>query len=268
MNNTNTHSLASSTTHNDIALHIDGLAKVYDEKVAVARVHLAIPAGSFYGIVGPNGAGKTTMLSMATGLLKPDEGTSLIHGHDIWKDRQEALSLLGVLPDGFDTFDRLTGPELITYSAILHGVDKTDARHRAEELMEALTIDAEKKTIVAEYSSGMKKKVLLGCALAHNPRLLVLDEPFEAVDPLSAGTIKEILRRFCDQGGTIVLSSHVMATVEQLCDHVAVIAHGIIKAQGTLQEVSAGKSLDDRFTELVGGAQHAKELSWLAPSVQ
>lgn len=246
------------------ALHIAGLAKTFGEKVAVDHVDLTVPQGSFYGLVGQNGAGKTTTLSMAVGLLRPDSGSARIFGSDVWADPEHAKALVGVLPDGLAMPERLTGREVLTYLGLLRGLGKEVVAQRAEELLSVLELDGAEKTLVIEYSTGMRKKIGLAMALLHAPRLLVLDEPFEAVDPVSAATIKGILRGFVAGGGSIVLSSHVMALVEQLCDHVAVIDKGRVAAAGTLAEVRGGATLEDRFVELVGaGSTGIRGLSWL-----
>ncbi|WP_374205021.1 ABC transporter ATP-binding protein [Actinotalea sp. C106] len=249
------------------ALSMRGLVKRFGTTVAVAGLDLDIPAGSFYGVVGPNGAGKTTTLSMATGLLVPDEGSVLVHGVDVWsRPRGAASALLGVLPDGLRLFDRLTGAELISYAGMLRGMDREVVAERRDDLLQALDLLGAGSTLVADYSAGMTKKVALACALVHAPRLLVLDEPFEAVDPVSAGAIRAILQRFVEAGGTVVLSSHVMALVERLCDHVAVVAGGRVLAAGTVDEVRGGKDLEERFVGLLGGGLEHAELTWLRPS--
>ncbi|MFI7614065.1 ABC transporter ATP-binding protein [Nonomuraea terrae] len=246
------------------ALDIKGLAKTYGDNVAVDHVHLTVPQGSFYGLVGQNGAGKTTTLSMAVGLLRPDAGTASIFGADVWADPAKAKQLVGVLPDGMALPERLTGREMLTYLGLLRGLSKDVVAERAGELLSVLELDGAEKTLVIEYSTGMRKKIGLATALLHAPRLLVLDEPFEAVDPVSAATIKGILREFVAGGGSIVLSSHVMALVEQLCDHVGVIDKGRVAAAGTLDEVRGAATLEDRFVELVGAATTTtKGLSWL-----
>ena len=246
------------------ALEIAGLAKTFGEKIAVDHVDLAVPPGSFYGLVGQNGAGKTTTLSMAVGLLRPDSGTARIFGADVWADPQAAKALVGVLPDGMAMPERLTGREVLTYLGLLRGLSKEVVAERAEELLAVLELDGADKTLVIEYSTGMRKKISLATALLHAPRLLVLDEPFEAVDPVSAATIKTILRGFVAGGGSIVLSSHVMALVEQLCDHVAVIDKGRVAAAGPLAEVRGAATLEDRFVELVGSVSTGtRGLSWL-----
>ena len=247
------------------ALQMRGLVKAFDRKVAVDRLSLDIPVSSFYGIVGPNGAGKTTSLSMATGLLRPDAGQVLVHGVDVWTQPQRAKTLLGVLPDGLRTFDRLNGLELVTYSGLLRGLERDVVVPRATELVKVLGLWDAGTTLVADYSAGMRKKIHLACAMVHSPSILVLDEPFEAVDPISAQTIQAILRDYA-AGGTVVISSHVMATVQRLCDHVAIINAGRVVAAGTTEQVAAGADLEQRFTELVGGHVRTEGLSWLRPS--
>lgn len=248
------------------ALRIVGLHKAFGEYTAVRHVDLTVARGSFYGLVGPNGAGKTTALSMAVGLLRPDEGRSLVFGVDVWAQPLPARRLLGVLPDGLALPERLTGRELLTYLGQLHGLGAATVAARTGELLDVLglTGDAE-RTLVVDYSTGMRKKIGLAIALLHGPRLLVLDEPFEAVDPVSAATLKRILNRFVAGGGSVLLSSHVMALVEQLCDTVAVLAKGAVLAEGPLDVVRGGRSLEEAFVDLVGVEVGGGEgLSWLA----
>ncbi|ATO17975.1 ABC transporter ATP-binding protein [Micromonospora sp. WMMA2032] len=247
------------------ALSLRGLAKRFDTKVAVAGVDLAVPTGSFYGLLGPNGAGKTTTLSMAVGLLRPDAGEARVLGYDVWADPVRAKSLLGVMPDGVRLFDRLSGAELLAYHGLLRGMDPKVVDQRAAELLDVLALSDAGRTLVVDYSAGMKKKIGLACALLHGPRLLVLDEPFEAVDPVSAALIRDILHRYVTGGGTVIFSSHVMEVVERLCSHVAILADGRIKRVGTLGEVRGDRSLEEVFVEVVGGrTATGEELSWLS----
>lgn len=248
------------------ALVCQGLCKAFGQKLAVDHLTLTVPAGSVYGVVGPNGAGKTTTLSMATGLLVPDAGRVLVHGADVWREPGRAKALLGVLPDGLRTFDRLSGLDLVTYSGLLRGLDREVVVPRAIQLLHVLGLWEAGTTLVADYSAGMRKKVHLACALVHSPSVLVLDEPFEAVDPVSAQTIQGLLTDFAGAGGTVIISSHVMATVQRFCSHVAVIAAGRVLAAGATQEVAAGQDLDTRFAQLVGAPATREELSWLRPS--
>ncbi|MDQ4490569.1 ABC transporter ATP-binding protein [Sinomonas sp. ASV486] len=245
------------------ALSLRGLVKSFGGKPAVNGISLEVPAGSFYGLVGPNGAGKTTTLSMATGLLRPDAGTAAVLGVDVWANPLAAKQILGVLPDGVRLFDRLTGEQLLTYSGLLRGLDRETVAQRARDLLTAFDLAADARTLVVDYSAGMTKKIALAASLVHAPKVLVLDEPFESVDPISAASIRAILTDFVHSGGTVVVSSHVMDLVQRMCDHVAVVARGEILAAGTVDEVRGGASLEDRFVELVGGPGRTEGLSWL-----
>lgn len=248
------------------ALALRGLAKRFGDKVAVNGIDLDVPAGSFYGLVGPNGAGKTTTLSMATGLLRPDHGGAWVHGVDVWQNPLEAKRLMGILPDGVRLFDRLTGEQLVTYAGLLRGMDRDEVATRVADLLRALDLADDAGTLVVDYSAGMTKKIALASALVHAPRLLVLDEPFESVDPVSAANIRDILATYVRSGGTVIVSSHVMDLVQRMCDHVAVIAAGTVLAAGTVDAVRGDASLEERFVELVGGRNTAEGLSWLRTS--
>lgn len=245
------------------ALLLLNLVKDFGAKRAVDNLSLAVPPGSLFGLVGPNGAGKTTTLSMATGLLRPDYGQAFVLGHEVWADPAQAKGLMGVLPDGLPTFDRLSGLELLRMVGRLRRLDRNVIEERASNLLSVLGLEPDATTLVADYSAGMAKKIGLACALIHAPRLLILDEPFESVDPVSGQAIRAILHDFVAGGGTVVMSSHVMELVESVCDSLAIVADGRILAAGTIAEVRAGRSLQDRFVELVGGPTHTGGLSWL-----
>lgn len=249
------------------AVAIRGLHKSFGGVVAVAGVDLDVPAGSFFGLVGPNGAGKTTTLRMATGLLRPDAGSVFIEGVDVWADPLPARRRVGVLPEDLELFDRLTGRQLLTYTGLLRGMPADVVRERTDELLSVLGLDDAAGTLVVDYSHGMRKKVALAAAVLHGPRILFLDEPFEAIDPMSARTLRSVLERHTRQGGTVVFSSHVMELVERLCDHVAVVNNGRLVAQGSLDDVRSGRSLEDAFVALVGGGAASEEgLRWLGSS--
>ncbi|MVU82864.1 ATP-binding cassette domain-containing protein [Nocardia sp. ET3-3] len=253
------------TTNGQSALELDGLYKKFGGPWVVEGVSLTVPPGSFFGLVGPNGAGKTTTLSMAVGLLRPDHGIARIFGTEVWSDPARAKAAVGVLPDGLALPERLTGRELLNFTGLLRGMDKATVVGRADELLNVLELNDAENTVVVDYSAGMRKKIGLATALLHAPKLLVLDEPFEAVDPVSAGTIRTILQRFVAAGGSVVLSSHVMALVETICDRVAVINRGRVVAGGTLAEVRGDGTLEEAFVRLVGGRVGGEEgLSWLA----
>ena len=253
----------SNPTQSSNALDMVGLVKVFGSKVAVDNLYLSIPTGSIYGVVGPNGAGKTTTLSMTTGLLTPDHGKAYVLGVDVWAQPRRAKGLLGVLPDGLRTFDRLSGAELLTYCGLLRGMEREQVLKRTQQLLLALGLADTGNKLVADYSAGMRKKINLACALIHAPSVLVLDEPFEAVDPVSAQAIIQILHEFVSRGGTVVLSSHVMDTVAKLCTHVAVINAGRVVSCGTVAQVADGMDLNERFVQLVGGPMQHEEMTWL-----
>jgi ABC-2 type transport system ATP-binding protein len=245
------------------ALQLRGLLKRFGEKVAVDHLHLDVPTGSFYGLVGPNGAGKTTTLSMATGLLRPDAGMAVLHGVDVWRDPVAAKTMIGNLADGVRLFDRLTGEQLITYTGMMFGLPREQIATRTADLLALMDLGEAAGTPVVDYSAGMTKKVSLACALVHAPRILVLDEPFESVDPVSAANIEDVLRSYARSGGTVIVSSHSMDLVQRMCDHVAVIAAGRVLAAGSIDEVRGTQTLQDRFVDLVGGRHHTEGPEWL-----
>nr|WP_307218995.1 ABC transporter ATP-binding protein [Microbacterium sp. SORGH_AS_0888] len=245
------------------ALELRGLFKRFGDKVAVDGIDLTVPTGSFYGLVGPNGAGKTTTLSMATGLLRPDGGTAVLHGVDAWQHPVEAKRMIGNLADGVRLFDRLTGEQLITYTGMMFGLARPEIAQRTADLIALMDLGEAAGNAVVDYSAGMTKKVALACALVHAPRVLVLDEPFESVDPVSAANIEDVLRGYVGSGGTVIVSSHSMDLVQRMCDHVAVIAKGRVLAAGTVDEVRSGQTLQDRFVDLVGGRHRSEGPEWL-----
>ena len=249
------------------AIAVRGLRKSFGSKEAVAGVDLEIAAGSFAGLVGPNGAGKTTSLSMMTGLLRPDAGQVVVNGVDVWADPVAAKAIIGVVPAEARLFERLSGAELLEYAGRLRGMPAAEAQSRAGQLLEVLDLTGDGRRLVADYSTGMRKKAALGCALIHNPGVLFLDEPLEGVDPVSADVIRPLLTRYVGSGSTVLFSSHVMELVEQVCDHVSIISEGRIVATGTTAEVRGGKTLQQAFIDLVGSrAGEGDELSWLGSS--
>jgi ABC-2 type transport system ATP-binding protein len=249
------------------AIVVRGLRKSFGPKEAVAGIDLEIAAGSFAGLVGPNGAGKTTSLSMMTGLLRPDGGQIVVDGRDVWADPSAAKAIMGVVPAEAQLFERLSGAELLEYAGRLRGMPADEARSRATQLLDVLDLAEDAKRLVADYSTGMRKKAMLGCALIHNPAVLFLDEPLEGVDPVSADVIRRLLTRFVGSGSTVLFSSHVMELVEQVCDHVSIIDQGHIVATGTIDQVRGGKTLQQAFIDLVGSRASGEEgLTWLGSS--
>jgi ABC-2 type transport system ATP-binding protein len=248
------------------ALCTRGLAKSFGSKPAVAGVDLDVGHASFFGLVGPNGAGKTTTLRLATGLLRPDSGRVWVDGIDVWERPVEAKARIGVLPEDLALFERLTGAELLTFHGLLRKMDPDVVADRTEQLLELLDLVEAANALVVDYSHGMRKKLALAAALIHGPRLLFLDEPFEAIDPVSAHAIRSVLEQFTAGGATIVFSSHVMELVDRLCDHIAVMATGRVLWAGPIDELRDGRTLEDAFVDLVGEPNGHRELSWLSSS--
>ena len=254
---------SSATESTSAVLVIDSLVKRFGKVEAVTDLSLIVPAQSIFGIVGPNGAGKTTTLSMVTGLLRPDAGRVTINNFDVWRHPAAAKRQLGILPDRLRIFDRLTGAQFLYYAGVLRGLDRATAKSRLVDLSQAFGLEDALGRLVTDYSAGMMKKVALAAAMIHSPRMLVLDEPFEAVDPVSTATIIGILQRYVAAGGTVVLSSHSMELVQQICDSVAIMVSGRVIASGTVDEVRGTLTLEERFVQLVGGRRSAEEMEWL-----
>jgi ABC-2 type transport system ATP-binding protein len=255
--------LDETTAAAPAALTLRAVTKAFGDTRAVDGIDLTVPAGTFYGLVGPNGAGKTTTLSLIAGLLRPDKGTIEVAGVDARSNPTGAKRLMGVLPDRLRTFDRLTGRQLLYYYGVLRGLPSATVESRIADLARAFDLTDALGRTVSDYSAGMLKKVMLAGALIHSPRLLVLDEPFEAVDPVSSAVILDILSAYVAHGGTVILSSHGMQFVERVCSRVAVIVAGQVLAEGTVDEVRGELTLEQRFIELAGGLSDVEGLEWL-----
>lgn len=249
------------------AVEASGLVKHFGSTRAVDGVDLSIPRGSFYGIAGPNGAGKSTTIRMLVGLLEPDAGSATVDGVGVWPDPMQAKAHLGYVPDNPVLFDRLSGQEMLEFAGLLRRMDRDVIRQRSEELLRVLDLDGASDKMIADYSLGMTKRIGLAVALLHSPRVLVLDEPFGALDPVNTQVMEDMLQRYRAGGGTVVFSSHVMDVVQRLCDRVAVIEAGRVRAEGTVAELAGGRTLQEAFVDLVGGREIEEgELSWLSSS--
>ena len=259
----------------DAAILTEQLTRKFGELTAVDRVDLRVTAGQFFGFLGPNGAGKSTTIKMLTGLLTPTAGRMQLLGIDFSRHPIDIKRQIGVVPEGMGLFERLTGSEYLTFVGRMYGLDKSTTKQRCEELLDFMQLADRPKTMIADYSHGMQKKLALAAAVIHGPRILFLDEPFEGVDALAAGALKALLARMTERGVTIFLTSHVLEIVERLCSHVAIIDKGKLVAQGSLEELRAGvpsaegrtTTLEEIFLSIVGqgGAErpNVEELSWL-----
>ncbi len=248
-----------------LAIETHGLTRLFDGKPAVVDLGLRVPQGAFYGFLGPNGAGKSTTIKMLTGLLAPSAGEARVLGHDLARHQLAVKAAVGVVPDGLSLFERLSGAEQLRIHGQLYGLERRIASRRAEELLDALELARDGGKLVQDYSHGMKKKLALGCALIHGPRLLFLDEPFEGIDAVAVSGIRGMLQALVARGAmTIFLTSHVLEVVERLVTHVGIIHQGRLVLQGTLDEVRASGTLEETFIRAVGEERNgAQGLSWL-----
>ena len=259
----------------DIAVRTQKLTRRFGNLTAVDGIDLQVAAGQFFGFLGPNGAGKSTTIKMLTGLLAPTGGSMNLLGLDFATHPVEVKRQIGVVPEGMGLLDRLTGSEYLQFVGRMYGLDRATTQRRANELLDFMQLADRPKTLIADYSHGMQKKLALAAAVIHGPRILFLDEPFEGVDALAAGVLKALLGRMTERGTTIFLTSHVLEIVEHLCSHVAIIHKGRLVAQGSLEELRAGISgeagskttLEQVFLSIVGqdGTHRPRleELSWL-----
>lgn len=270
------------------AVSTEHLTRTFGELVAVQDVNLRVAPGQFFGFLGPNGAGKSTTIKMLTGLLAPTAGRIEILGLDLTANPVDVKRQIGVVPEGMALFGRLTGAEYLNFVGRMYGLDRDTAAKRTAELLDFMQLAAQPKALIADYSHGMQKKLALAAAVIHGPKILFLDEPFEGVDAIASGTLKAMLQRMIARGATIFLTSHVLEIVERLCSHVAIIHHGRLVAQGSLEELRAGVeaqaaepsangespaavarpgeklTLEEIFLRIVGGSALAdQELSWL-----
>lgn len=230
----------------------------------MAGLNLEVPRASCFGLIGPNGSGKTTTMRMCAGLLRPDRGGVLVDGIDVWADPVEARRRVGVVPDPLLLFERLTGIEQLVHIGLLRNLGPIETETRSRGLLEVLGLTEAADEAIGDYSHGMRKKLSLATALLHRPALLLLDEPFEGVDPVSAMTVRQVLDRYREAGGTVVVSSHVMEVLQKVCDHVAIIRRGEVLAAGAVEELSGNSTLEDAFISIVGEAPtDAALLDWL-----
>jgi len=261
------HSMENSSGSKTPAIQFENLTRKFDNVIAVDNINLSIPKGCFFGFLGPNGAGKSTTINMLIGLIKPTSGKILVLGHDISKQRIDVKRMLGIVPEHLNLYDRLKGREYLEFSGALYGLKREEAISRTREILSLLEIDGEK--FITDLSLGMKKKVSLGAALLHKPRILILDEPFTSVDAISARKIKDILQTMTRSGVTIFMSSHIMEIIERLCNQVAIIHYGKILLSGSTQELLRGErkdthhTLEEVFVDIVGVDSEGANLSWI-----
>ncbi len=259
------------------AVETINLVRRFGDFTAVDHVNLRVERGQFFGFLGPNGAGKSTTIKMLTGLLAPTSGQIRVMNRDLSIEPLEVKRRIGVVPEDLNLFERLTGAEMLTFTARMYGLERGETSERTRELLALMELDGAPKKLVVEYSHGMKKKLSLACALIHRPEILFLDEPFEGVDAIASRTLKDLLSRLTARGLTVFLTSHILEIVERLCTDIAIINAGRLVAAGPLDELRRGIAgaggtdtplpLEDYFIRIVGGAHDGAAsddvLQWL-----
>ncbi len=242
-------------------LKIQRLSKSFGNVRAVDEVGFEVRAGEIYGLLGPNGAGKTTTISMICGLLKPDAGEVVVDGTSFWSDPRKARGIMGVVPQEIALYDELSGRENLEFWGRVAGLSRAEARARAGELLEALTLTDRANDPLKKYSGGMKRRINLGCALLHRPRLLLLDEPTVGIDPQARMNILEFIRRLATDGTAILYTTHYLEEAESLCQRIGIIDRGRLHAEGTLAELQ-NRLGGDRLFVMDGALQDADPNQW------
>jgi ABC-2 type transport system ATP-binding protein len=245
------------------ALELEAVTKRFGPLLAVDALSFSLSPGSFLGLVGRNGAGKSTTLKMVTGLMRPTSGRVKVLGDDVEAEPLLTRRRIGAMPEDMALLEMLTGSQYLRFVGRMHGLDDALVDARRAELFSLLELEPQPRTLIADYSFGMKKKVALSAALLHGPRLVFLDEPFEGIDAVTRRVMKDLLLGLQRKGVTLVLTSHMLEVVEALCPLIAIIDGGRLKGFGPLETLRApGQGLEALFLELVGGSR-AAELSWL-----
>jgi ABC-2 type transport system ATP-binding protein len=262
---------ASAGSRLPIAIQIENLSKRYGDVIAVDRLSLDVPMGRMFGFLGPNGAGKSTTIGCLTGLLDPSAGGIKLLGRPFNSNSTDLKKRIGVMPEGLALFDHLYAHEFLSFTARMYGLNAETAHERIEELLQVMDLTTARRKRLSEFSTGMRKKIAFAASIIHRPEILFLDEPFESIDPSGVAMLKDWLRRFVAGGRTVFLTTHVLETVERLCDDVAIIKAGHLAWRGEIGPLTRGgvleydgryfKSLESLFLYLIGGRYD--QLDWL-----
>lgn len=231
-------------------LNISHLTKTYGDKKAVSDLSLHIEPGEIYGFIGHNGAGKTTTIKAVCGILPFDSGEITVNGVSVKEHPLETKKMIAYIPDNPDLYEFMTGIQYLTFVADIFGVGSTERKERIDRYAGIFELTADLAQPISAYSHGMKQKLAVIGALIHDPKLVLMDEPFVGLDPKASHQLKEIMHDICDRGGAIFFSTHVLEVAEKLCDHVAMIRNGELIRSGTMEEVRGDDSLENVFLEL------------------
>ena len=231
-------------------LEIKNFSKSYGDFKAVDNLNLTVKDGEIYGFIGHNGAGKSTTIKAVVGAMAFNEGEIYIDGKSVKKDPLGCKSVTAYVPDNPDIYDHLSGIQYLNFICDIFRVSENDRNERIKKYAELFEISSNLGDLISSYSHGMKQKLVLISALVHNPRFMVLDEPFVGLDPVASYKLKEIMREKCNEGGAIFFSTHVLEVAEKLCDRIGIIKRGRLVAEGSVQEVVGDKSLESFFLEI------------------
>lgn len=234
-----------------VMLKIENLTKKYGDKSAIDNLSLEVHEGEIFGFIGHNGAGKTTTIKCMVGILEFDNGNIYINGNSIKEEPLKCKKDIAYIPDNPDIYENLTGISYLNFIADIFEIDKETREERINKYAEAFELKNDLQDLVSSYSHGMKQKLVIISALIHNPKLLILDEPFVGLDPKASFTLKEIMKEMTKDGTAIFFSSHVLEVVEKLCDKVGIIKEGKLITYGTVDEVKGNESLEEVFLELI-----------------
>ena len=248
-------------------ISLSALTKKYGQFVAVDQIDLEVPRGELFGFLGPNGAGKTTTLRMIAGILQPTSGSVKLAGHDVLKDPMIAKARLGFIPDRPYIYEKLTGSEFLRFVAGLYGLTGAELEIRISELLDLFDLSDWADSVVESYSHGMRQKLIISSAFVHKPEVIIVDEPMVGLDPKAARILKDLFREYVQRGNTIMMSTHTLEVAESLCDRIAIIQAGKIRAIGTMddlrREAKRGTAgLEEIFLRLTGeqSARHAADV--------
>ena len=233
-------------------LRIEHLTKRFGDKVAVNDLSLHIEPGEIYGFIGHNGAGKTTTIKSCVGILKIEQGEIYINGVSVKKEPIRCKEMIAYIPDNPDLYEFMSGIKYLNFVADVYKVPVADRESRIAKYADMFGITSELANNIANYSHGMKQKLAIIAALIHQPKLIIMDEPFVGLDPKAAFEVKELMRDLCKEGIAFFFSTHVLEVAEKLCDHIAIIKNGRLVIDGTVDEVKGNNSLEDVFMELEG----------------
>jgi ABC-2 type transport system ATP-binding protein len=238
-------------------IELKSITKRYGKFTAVDSLDLMVPRGEIFGFLGPNGAGKTTTLRMIAGILRPTSGDITISGIDLQRDSRAAKAKMGFVPDRPFIYEKLTGMEFLRFVAGLYGVPAHEMEHRARELLALFDLEEWRDELVESYSHGMRQKLIIASAFVHRPEVMVVDEPMVGLDPKAAWILKDLFREYTRRGNTILMSTHTLAVAEGMCDRIAIIQGGKIRAEGTMDELRASAEegvtgLENIFLRLTG----------------